>query len=280
MLMLVVWGLVIENHCLRPLWKPWISQVSCQASWQHSSVQSIPQSESGDWQQGVAGPKGRGFQEGQAWRELESEVIRHVKIVSAKMPVIVRDTVKQDDPSGWQQLTLCDRLQCLGLAQGVLERVYDFKELTLVGDMRVSVDMYRPGCPGGHVQEGNTVSWDQQHRDASSCPPILQVSDSESEKPWAGTTYSSTCGTMYSSIALLCGEAGFNIALLGIIFSPDDRKHGCRRVDVRVETRLFLAKGRHESYVFLRWSWTTGEVHMPNKALLPDILPLEFSPFS
>lgn len=57
---------------------------------------------------------------------------------------------------------------------------------------------------------------------------------------------------MDSSIALLCGEAGFNIALLGIIFSPDDRKHGCRRVDARVETRLFLAKGRHESYVFLR----------------------------
>lgn len=88
--------------------------------------------------------------------------------------------------------------------------------------------MCRPGCPGGHAQEDNAVLWGQQHPDAFPSPPDLQVSDSQGEKPGAGI--------MYSSTALLCGEADFNIALLGLIFSPDDRKHGCRRLDVRVET--------------------------------------------
>lgn len=37
---------------------------------------------------------------GQPWRELESKVIKHLKMGSAKVPVIVRDIVKQDDPSG------------------------------------------------------------------------------------------------------------------------------------------------------------------------------------
>ena len=56
---------------------------------------------------------------------------------------------------------------------------------------------------------------------------------------------------MCPSVALPSGEADFNVAVLGPIFSPDDKKCECRRVDMRVEPGLSLAKGRHESYIFV-----------------------------
>lgn len=69
--------------------------------------------------------------------------------------------------------------QCLTLPQGGLEKVYAFKEKTLVRDMKVTVDKYTDqGTLEGQVQEDNTVLWDQQHLDVSSHLPDSQVYDS------------------------------------------------------------------------------------------------------
>lgn len=56
---------------------------------------------------------------------------------------------------------------------------------------------------------------------------------------------------MCFSVVFFFGEVDFNVVVLGFIFSLDDKKCECRRVDMRVELGLFLVKGRYESYIFV-----------------------------